>query len=83
MANICPRCGGPVKRGYNKTAWRVGGLVALLFIAAFGSFQCEKCGKISQSEFPPDVKHRNNIMSVLMIIGAIALIVLVIYIFSL
>lgn len=78
MANQCPRCGGDVKRNYNRTSWRVGGLVGILLVAAFGSFNCEKCGKISQSEFSPEVRNKMRGMSALMVVGAIALVILVV-----
>lgn len=55
MAYQCPRCGQPVRRGYSSTAQHVGGLVGALFYAAFGSFQCPKCGTLKRSEFLPEV----------------------------
>ena len=56
------------------------GLVGALFYAAFGSFQCSKCGKIARSEFPPEDRSKMAVGSILMVVGAIALFVLVIVI---
>ena len=78
MAYKCPRCGDPVSRGYSTTAQIAGGLVGALFVAAFGSFGCKKCGKIPRSEFPPDIKQRMMLGSLGLIAGAVVLFVVVI-----
>ena len=49
------------------------GLVGALFYAAFGSFQCPKCGKIPSNEFPPEVRSKMAMHSVIMVIVAIAI----------
>lgn len=78
MAYQCPRCGDPVSRSYSTTAQLAGGLVGALFVAAFGSFGCKKCGKIARGEFPADVQNRMMLGSVGMVAGAVVLLVVVI-----
>ena len=82
MAYQCPRCGQPVRRGYSSTAQHVGGLVGALFYAAFGSFQCPKCGTLKRSEFSEEVRHQIDRGSVLMLLGAIALVGFVLWLSS-
>jgi len=78
MAYQCPRCGDSVSRNYNRTAQMAGGLVGALFVAAFGSFGCKKCGKIPRGEFPTEVRNRMMLGSVGLIVGAVVLFVVVI-----
>jgi len=88
MPYQCPRCGEPVHRGYSagpglvegaSRAGLLGILFGIFFSAAFGDFQCKKCGKIAKSEFPPEArtKMRTKMMAmfllILLVIGAIAL----------
>jgi len=82
MAYECPRCGQPVRRGYSGTAQHVAGLIGALFYAAFGSFQCAKCGSVARREFPPEVRTRMATGSFLMVLGAIILIGFVLWIWS-
>lgn len=77
MAHQCPRCQGPVSRSYSNTAQATGGLVALMLVAAFGPYRCAKCGKISKSEFPPEVRSKMMGGTIALIVGAIALFILV------
>jgi hypothetical protein len=77
----CPRCGEPVSRGYSSTAQMAGGLVGALFYAAFGSFECRNCGKIATSEFPPEVRDKITRDSILLAVGAMALLIVVILLF--
>lgn len=49
------------------------GLVGALFYAAFGAFQCKKCGKIPRREFPSEVRAKMATGSLVMILAAIAL----------
>jgi predicted RNA-binding Zn-ribbon protein involved in translation (DUF1610 family) len=79
MKPICPRCGAIVSRGYNRKVQFAGGIVGNLFYAAFGAFQCVKCGKIAQHEFSSDTRKQLMIQSVLMVVGAIALIIFVLF----
>ena len=79
MAYKCPRCGEPVHRGHSTGAQIAAGLVGALFYAAFGSFQCKKCGKIARSEFPHEDRAKMTTGSVLMAVGAVALFVAVIW----
>ena len=58
------------------------GLVGALFYAAFGAFQCAKCGKIPSSEFPPETRSKMAFHSMLMIIAAVALLVGVLWLVS-
>jgi hypothetical protein len=82
MAYKCPRCGEPVQRGYSSSAQMTAGLVGALFYAAFGSFECKKCGKIAKSEFPPEDQAKMITGSALMVIGAVALLVVVLWLVS-
>jgi hypothetical protein len=82
MAHKCPRCGEPVQRGYSGSAQATAGLVGALFYAAFGSFECKKCGKIARSEFPPEVRSKMAFVSLLLVIGAIAVAIGAIYLLS-
>ena len=79
MAYKCPQCGQPVKRGHSSKAQIGAGLVGVLFYAAFGSFECEGCGKITRSEFPPEVRRKMAVGSISLAIGAIVLLVFVIW----
>jgi hypothetical protein len=80
MAHKCPRCGEPVQRGYSNNAQATAGLVGALFYAAFGSFECKKCGKIARSEFPPEARNKMAIVSLLLVLGAVALAIGALYI---
>ncbi len=82
MAYKCPRCGDPVHRGYSGGAQATAGLVGALFYAAFGSFQCKKCGKILRSEFPPEVRAKMAAGSLIMIVVAIAVLVAAMWLIS-
>lgn len=59
-----------------------GGLIGALLAAAFGAFQCAKCGKIPTQEFPVDVRTQIRRNSALMIIGAMALVIVVFWLIS-
>jgi predicted RNA-binding Zn-ribbon protein involved in translation (DUF1610 family) len=74
----CPRCGGSVARGASSGMAFGGGAVGGLLASAFASFHCAKCGKISRSEFAPDVRSKMLWGSVGMIVGAIVLLIAVI-----
>jgi len=82
MAYQCPRCGQPVRRGYSRTAQHTAGLIGALFYAAFGSFQCVKCGAVASSEFPAEVRTRMATGSFLMAFGGIVLIGFVLWLAS-
>ncbi|MBT3200826.1 MAG: hypothetical protein HN350_13025 [Phycisphaerales bacterium] len=73
MAYKCPRCGEPVQRGHSRGAQMAGGLVGALFYAAFGSFQCEGCGKIPGNEFPAEDRSKMRVGSLMLVGGAIVL----------
>ena len=73
MAYKCPRCGEPVRRGQSKGAGVGGGLVGILFYAAFGSFVCNSCGKIPRKEFPPEDRSKMLLGSAVMVVVAVAL----------
>lgn len=73
MAYKCPRCGEPVTRGYSSSAQAIAGIVGALFYAAFGAFECRKCGKIAHSEFPQEVRTEIVGVSLLLIACAIAI----------
>ena len=78
MAHTCPRCSGPVQRGYSGSAQLAAGLVGALFYAAFGAFQCKSCGKIARDEFPPEVRTKMTLMSLVLIAGAVAILIVAI-----
>jgi hypothetical protein len=78
MAYSCPRCGEPVQRKSSAVAGATGGLVGALLGSAFGGFECAKCGKIPRKEFPPEVRNKMLLNSVLMVVGAIVLFVVVV-----
>jgi len=48
-------------------------LVGALFYAAFGAFQCKKCGKIPRSEFPSGVQTKMASGTLIMALAAIGL----------
>jgi hypothetical protein len=62
-----------VQRSYSDSAQTTAGLVGLLFCAAFGAMECKKCGKLKLSEFPTPVQAKIVFWSLVMVIGAIAL----------
>ena len=74
MAYECPKCGGPVHRNTNSRAGG-GGIVGALLVAAFGKFQCPKCGPIAKSDFPPEVHGQMTRNSMIMVIVALAVLV--------
>jgi predicted RNA-binding Zn-ribbon protein involved in translation (DUF1610 family) len=79
MAYNCPRCGEPVKRKGSNVAAAAGGAVGALLGSAFGSFECANCGKIPRKEFPPEARRKMVLSSVLMVVGAIALLIVVVW----
>ena len=79
MAYECPRCGGPVHRGGHPVGMMVG-LVGALIAAAFGGFNCPKCGSIPKSEFPPEVQQKMTMGSVAIVFIAVAVLVVAIVI---
>ena len=78
MAYKCPRCGEPVQRGASSAVGFAGGAVGALLYSAVGSFQCRKCGPIPRSEFPPEVRSRMALGSVVMVAIAVVLLAAVI-----
>ena len=73
VAYKCPKCGEPVQRGYSGGAQAAAGLVGALFYAAFGAFECQKCGKLARCEFPSDVRAQMAVGSLVMVAGAAAI----------
>ena len=73
MAYKCPRCGENVSRGYSKGAQVAAGLIGALFYAAFGAFECNKCGKIPRSEFPSGVQAKMALGTLIMVLLAIGI----------
>ena len=82
MSYKCPRCGEPVHRGYNRGAQMTAGLIGAAFYAAFGSFVCKKCGKIAKEEFSPEERRKMTNGTILLVIGGLALIGLVIWLWT-
>lgn len=78
MAYQCPTCGGPAQRGSGRVAQQAAGLVGLLVYMAFAGYSCAKCGKIERAQFPPEVRATMTRNSVLMVLGAVALLGLVV-----
>jgi hypothetical protein len=83
MAYKCPRCGDPVHRGSSSAVQVSAGLVGALIFAAFGSFQCKKCGKIAKSEFSPEDRNKMLVGSVALVGGAILVLIVVIVLLAL
>ncbi len=73
MAYKCPRCGADVSRGYSGKAQIAAGLLGALFYAAFGAFQCKKCGKIARSEFASDVRAKMATGTLLLVVAGAGL----------
>lgn len=73
MAYKCPKCGSDVSRGYSGSAQATAGLVGALFYAAFGAFECRKCGKIPKNMFPQDVQAKMTLGSFIMAVVAIGI----------
>ena len=78
MAYKCPRCGGDAQRGYSGSAQMTAGLVGALFYAAFGSFECKKCGKIPRGEFPAEDRAKMTRGTIFLCLGGVVLAVVVI-----
>lgn len=78
MAYQCPTCGGPAERGSGRVAQQAAGLVGLLVHAAFAGYSCAKCGKIAKAQFPPEVQATMTRNSILLVLGAVALLGLVV-----
>jgi len=75
MEYRCPRCGGPVKKGYSGVARVAGGVMGNLFYAAFGSLQCAKCGKLARREFPQEARREMTMQTLLLVIPAVVLLI--------
>ena len=74
MGYVCPRCGGPVKRGSSGADVGVAfGAVGALLTAAFAGMKCDKCGPIPRSEFPPEVRSKMLMGSLVIVLIALAL----------
>lgn len=73
----CPHCDRKLFK--NKSVWaqRLGGLIGMLLVFAFQSYQCPSCGKIKRSAFPFGTQVKMLIGTVLLLGGALALIILV------
>ena len=56
MAIPCPHCNQPVRRASTEGAFKAGGIVGMIFCSAMADFECPRCGKILQEEFPPEVQ---------------------------
>ena len=82
MAYKCPRCNQPVQRGYSSNAQVTAGLVGALLYAAFGDFQGAKCGKIASNEFPPEVRTKMTMMSLILVVCAIAVAIGALYLLA-
>jgi hypothetical protein len=72
-----------VQRGYSGKAQMAAGLVGAAFYAAFGAFNCKKCGRIPRSEFPPEVRTKMAMGTFLLIVVGVALLVGVVWLISL
>ena len=58
MAYPCPHCNQPVRRASSEGVFSQHGLVATLFCSALADFECNRCGKILQEEFPPEAQQQ-------------------------
>jgi hypothetical protein len=82
MSYKCPKCGEPVSRGYSSSAQATAGLVGALFYAAFGAFECKKCGKIARSEFAEEDRNKMLVGTLGLVAAAIVLAIVVIWIIA-
>lgn len=71
MAYKCPKCGDPVQTNFRYVLPYSRILLLSLLRGVFSSYQCKKCGKIKRSEFPPEVRIRMNVVSMLVVVGVI------------
>ena len=78
MAYSCPRCGRSVHRAHSAGAQFAAGLVGALFYAAFGGFQCPRCGRIPTAEFPEPERGKMLLGTTWLVLGAVLLAVVVI-----
>lgn len=78
MAYKCPRCGQDVQRSASTAAGVAGGAVGALLVAAFGSFQCRRCGTIANREFPAEDRKKMARGKIILIVSAIVLLLLAI-----
>jgi endogenous inhibitor of DNA gyrase (YacG/DUF329 family) len=74
MAYKCPRCGGKVSRIYDRGSQEAAGLIGLLLVAAFGPFDCKRCGSLDFGEFPASARVQMVLGSVVLLVGALALV---------
>lgn len=73
----CPKCEGTVSRGPGVIA-RQFGLIGALIGMAFASYECEKCGAIARSEFPPELRAQMTKETVIALVGALVVIGIII-----
>jgi hypothetical protein len=73
MAIPCPHCNQPVRRASTEGAYTAGGLVGMLFCSAMADFECPRCGKILEEEFPPEIRAqvKSGSYILLLVAGAI------------
>jgi hypothetical protein len=71
---VCPSCGGAVRKaGAGVGAGAMFGLIGALFVEAFASCRCSKCGPITSGAFPKDA--RQEILVERIMLGAGALLI--------
>jgi len=83
MQQMCPRCHEQyvIKSGISN-AGRYAGLVGVLVANSTASYQCPSCGKIPMSEFPDEFQSDVKKKRTLSVIGAVAILVLVVAFFG-
>lgn len=71
----CPTCNTALTRESNAAAGATGGLVGALLGIAFASYHCATHGKIARAQFPPEVRSKMMMNTVMLVVGALVLLV--------
>lgn len=69
----CPTCNTALTRESNAAAGATGGLVGALLGLAFASYHCTTHGKIARAQFPPEVRSKMLMNTMLLVVGAVVL----------
>jgi len=82
MAHMCPRCSRPVVRSAPMGFTFMGAAGVLIGAAVCPVFRCKSCGQIPRHEFPAGTRSRMAVESVLLLLGAIAIVVAAIWLIT-
>jgi hypothetical protein len=81
MPYKCPNCGEPVRRGTKHSSGvqiaggLIGALVYACFTAAFGAFQCKRCGEIPMNSFAATDRRKMMVGSLLLVLAGVATVI--------